>query len=106
MSNQEQLLREQLKSEDNEIAVKAAVDLCTEILHPQSRWEDSEFVLLGVVGLQNLSSGQIIQLLLGQTYIKMNEIPRAIRFFERASESSIADIKSQAENSLSELRNR
>lgn len=104
MTNQENELRAQLKDADQEIAVKAAVKLCREILHPESRWEESEMVLLGAVGLQSPSDGQIINLLLGQTYVQMDEIPRAIRFFERAAESSDSEIKSQAENSLNELR--
>lgn len=104
MTSQENELRAQLQNPDEEVAVKAAVDLCREILHPQNRWEDSEMVLLGAVGLQSSSSGQIIHLLLGQTYVKMNEIPRAIRFFDRALESSIPEIKTEAESALEELR--
>ena len=104
MTNQENELRAQLKNTDEEVAVKAAVDLCREILHPQNRWEESEMVLLGAVGLQTSASGQIIHLLLGQTYVKMNELSRAVRFFDRACESSVPEIKTQAESALNELR--
>jgi hypothetical protein len=87
MTEQEKQLRQDLLSADFETRITAAVSLTENILFERNDFEESELILLDVLGFQSPKSGNIIELMLGQLYIKMNELPRAKRFLLIAQSS-------------------
>jgi hypothetical protein len=87
MTEQEKQLRQDLLNADFETRITAAVSLTENILFERNDFEESELILLDVLGFQSTKSGNIIELMLGQLYIKMSELPRAKRFLLIAQSS-------------------
>jgi hypothetical protein len=100
MTDQEKQLRDDLLSSNFETRIQAAVALTESFLFERNDFEEAEMVLLGVLGLQSPASGNIIELTLGQLYLKMDELPRAKRFLLIAQSSRNESIKGKASELL------
>jgi Tfp pilus assembly protein FimV len=106
MRSREEELRQSLKATDNEKALQAAIDLCREFLFVNKNFGEAETVLLEAVGRQSSHDGHIAQLLLGELYIHIGELPRAERFLNIAAASSKEDVKKKADELQATISNR
>jgi len=105
MSDEEKKHREDLLSSNFETRVDAAVALTELFLLERNDLEESEVVLLDVLGLQSPSAGYVIELTLGRVYIKMDELPRAKRFLLTAQTSKDEVIAREATEFLEFIEN-
>jgi len=104
MSGRELMLRDKVASDKSTEGVAAAVELCTEFLFANEAFEEAELILLDKVGLQSLQDGFVLELTLGDLYIRMKEDSRASRFLAVASGSSNEVIKRRADELLEKLK--
>jgi hypothetical protein len=106
MTTREEELRAALESSDDETVIEAAIALCQEILFVNQDYIASETVLLEAIGRQSSKDGNVIEVLLGELYIHIDEIPRAKRFLNRAAASSKDDVKKKASELQMSIENR
>lgn len=100
MTNHEERLLIELKSEDDSIVVNAAAVLAREIMIPDGRFNEAEAILLETVGKETSKDGRLLEFILAQLYLKNNEIPRALRFLVLAKTSQIESIRNAANEIL------
>ena len=106
MTDEEAKLREEVLLGNSMQSVPAAVALAKDYLIPAGKYEDAESVLFDVAGLQISATGHLVQLTLGELYIKMNELPRAERFLNIAASSSEDEIRRKATELLESLKDK
>jgi hypothetical protein len=106
MTSREEELRLNLKVTDDGKALQAAIDLCREFLFVNKNYGEAENILLEAVGRQSIHDGYIAQLLLGELYVYIGEVPRAERFLNIATASSKEDVKKKADELLATIGNR
>jgi hypothetical protein len=104
MSDRELILRDKIASDESSEGIAAAVELCTEFLFAKEAFEEAELILLEKIGLQSLQEGFVLELTLGDLYIRMKEDSRASRFLSVASNSSDGAIKQKANELLEKLK--
>lgn len=103
MNEREETLRYRIAKGFPADAITSAIELCNDFLIPRGDFEEAEFLLLEKIGLQTLKEGFILELTLGELYVKIQEIPRAKRFLEVAVKSGIESIRTQAATVLEGL---
>ena len=84
-------------------AIQATVDLANEFLIPAGSFVEAEQLLMEKIGLQTLREGHILELTLGELYIRMQEISRARRFLEVAKSSGIELVSQRASEQIANL---
>ena len=104
MSDHELILRNKVAGDEPREGIAAAVALCTVFLFAKEAFEEAELILLEKVGLQSLQDGYVIELTLGDLYIRMKENSRAARFLTVAGTSPNEAIRQQANNLMAKLR--
>jgi thioredoxin-like negative regulator of GroEL len=106
MTEREAQLQEEVLLGNSTQSVPAAVELVRDYLIPAGKFEEAESVLFDVAGLQLSATGHLIQLTLGELFIKMNELPRAERFLTIAARSSEDEVRAEANRLLESLKNK
>ncbi|CAN2189702.1 hypothetical protein MCEMRE217_00489 [Candidatus Nanopelagicaceae bacterium] len=104
MTERETELIENVASKSAETSISAVVDLCNEFLLPRKEFAKAELLLLEQVGLQTISSGNVIELTLAKTYIGLEELPRAKRFLEVVISSSSEQTSAEAKDLLASMQ--
>ena len=100
MTESEVKLRELAKGKNAGEAIDSAITLYKDYLSVRGDFEEAEFFLLSVIGLQSISHGFIVELSLGEIYMEMKEYPRAKRFVEVARTSSQESVSKRASDVL------
>lgn len=104
MTENEAKLREAISSDDANEAIDSALTLVTTHLSPRGELEEAEFMLLRVLGLQTKAHNLIVELSLGELYVKMKEYSRAKRFLEIALMSSQESVTKRASEIIEEAK--
>lgn len=105
MSQREEELLIDIAGSDDSKAVAAALELACDFYIPRQRYVEAERVLLEVIGKQVVKDGLIVELRLGELYLKIKELPRAKRFLERVLESKDEELRNAAKELVKALNN-
>jgi hypothetical protein len=103
MTDRESELTQLAKGDDIIVAVESGVALCKEFLFVRGEFEQAEYLLFGLAGIQSTALGYIIELTLGEAYIGMDERTRAQRFLEIAQDSRVDSVRIEATRLLETL---